>query len=37
MTDKATTDAAIEAGSALERRIDMIVVLAEVDKVSSSA
>ncbi|MCX7163019.1 MAG: trigger factor [Rhodocyclales bacterium] len=32
MTDKATTDAAIEAGSALERRIDMIVVLAEVDK-----
>jgi len=32
MTDKATTDGAIETSSALERRIDMTVVLAEVDK-----
>ncbi|MCX7167610.1 MAG: trigger factor [Rhodocyclales bacterium] len=32
MTDKATTDAAIDTGSALERRIDMTVVLAEIDK-----
>lgn len=32
MTDMATTDAAIETSSALERRIDMTVVLAEIDK-----
>lgn len=32
MTDKATTEVAIEAASALERRIDMTVALAEVDK-----
>ncbi len=32
MTDKATTEAAIEAASALERRFDMTVALAEVDK-----
>jgi trigger factor len=32
MTDTVTTDAAIETGSALERRIDMTVVLAEIDK-----
>jgi trigger factor len=32
MTDKATTEAAIETSSALERRIDMTVVLAAVEK-----
>ncbi|TRZ67159.1 MAG: trigger factor [Rhodocyclaceae bacterium] len=32
MTDKATTDAVIEASSALERRIEMTVALAEIDK-----
>ena len=32
MTDMVTTDAAIETGSALERRIDMTVVLAEIEK-----
>lgn len=32
MTDKATTDIAIDTASALERRIDMTVALAEVDK-----
>jgi len=32
MTDKATTEVAIEAASALERRFDMTVALAEVDK-----
>ena len=32
MTDKATTDAVIEAGSALERRIEMTVALADIDK-----
>ena len=32
MTDKATTDVAIDTSSALERRIDMTVALAEVDK-----
>jgi trigger factor len=32
MTDTVTTDAAIEAGSALERRIDMTVVLAEIER-----
>ena len=32
MTDKATTDIAIDTTSALERRIDMTVALAEVDK-----
>ena len=32
MTDKATTDIATDASSALERRIDMTVALAEVDK-----
>ena len=31
MTDMATTDAAIETGSALERRIEMTVVLAEIE------
>ena len=32
MTDMATTDAAIETPSALERRIDMTVVLADIEK-----
>lgn len=32
MTDKATTDVAIDTGSALERRIDMTVAMAEIDK-----
>lgn len=32
MTDMATTEAAIETGSALERRIDMTVVLADIEK-----
>ena len=32
MTDMATTDAAIETSSALERRIEMTVVLAEIEK-----
>ena len=32
MTDMVTTDAAIETGSALERRIEMTVVLAEIEK-----
>jgi trigger factor len=32
MTDTVTTDAAIETGSALERRVDMTVVLAEIEK-----
>jgi trigger factor len=32
MTDMATTEAAGKAGSALERRIDMTVLLAEIDK-----
>lgn len=32
MTDMVTTDAAIETSSALERRIDMTVVLAEIEK-----
>lgn len=32
MTDNATANAVIEAGSALERRIDMTVALADVDK-----
>ena len=32
MTDKATTEMAIDTSSALERRIDMTVALAEVDK-----
>jgi|LakMenEpi03Aug12_release.lakeMendotaPanAssembly.Ray.scaffolds.fasta_scaffold09546_5 trigger factor len=32
MTDKATTDVAIDTSSALERRIEMTVALAEIDK-----
>ncbi|MDP2134628.1 MAG: trigger factor [Sulfuritalea sp.] len=32
MTDKATTDVAIDTSSVLERRIDMTVALAEIDK-----
>lgn len=32
MTDKATTDVAIDTSSALERRIDMTVALAEIEK-----
>ncbi|MDP1611421.1 MAG: trigger factor [Sulfuritalea sp.] len=32
MTDKATTDVAIDTSSALERRIDMTVAMAEIDK-----
>ena len=32
MTDKATTDAVIEASSALERRIDMTVPLGDIEK-----
>ena len=32
MTDMVSTDAAIETGSALERRIDMTVVLAELER-----
>ena len=32
MTDKATTDVATDTGSALERRIEMTVALAEIDK-----
>jgi trigger factor len=32
MTDMATTETAIKPGSALERRVDMTVVLAEIDK-----
>ncbi len=32
MTDNATTDAVVETSSALERRIDMTVVLAEIEK-----
>ena len=32
MTDKATTDAVLEASSPLDRRIDLTVVLAEIDK-----
>lgn len=32
MTDMATTEAAIETGSVLERRIDMTVVLADIEK-----
>ncbi|MBK7767291.1 MAG: hypothetical protein IPI44_15015 [Sulfuritalea sp.] len=32
LTDKATTEIAIDTNSALERRIDMTVALAEVDK-----
>jgi len=32
MTDKATTDVAIDSSSALERRIEMTIALAEIDK-----
>jgi trigger factor len=32
MTDTATTDAAIETSNPLERRIEMTVVLAEIEK-----
>ena len=32
MTDKATTDVAIDSSSALERRVEMTIALAELDK-----